>query len=147
MSDAFALLNITPKANLSLAALNASYEEKRKVTQDDHACARLNEAFTVLKDPVARAELVLAQKGITVDASADLPASCLMDFFEWQESLDGMTAIEGQQELPKLRDALSHELSQIDKESDAELIKVALLRARYIARLITTLKRKVDELL
>lgn len=144
MSNAFDIMDVPYKAALSKQMLTDAYAKKRKQATTEEACAHINAAFKVLRDPIARAELILSLKKVTLDPMDDLPPDTLMHFFERQESLDLLEDSALPQNLRELRAELLHVLRAIDAADTPESLKNAVLQARYTYRLVTSLTRRLD---
>lgn len=103
MNDPFELLGVEPKFGLDLADLENRHRELSRVLHPDRhvgapaserrmALSRaieVNEAFRVLRDPVRRAEALLARRGVTIEEGRDKPADplLLMELLELGESI------------------------------------------------------------
>ncbi len=144
MYNAFEILNVPQQAALAKQTLMDAYAHKRKEATTDEACADINAAFKLLSDPIARAELVISLKKVTIDAHEDLPAGELMAFFERQESLDIIPDAQLLERVQELRTELFNELCAIDAADTPEAMKTGVLRARYTHRLVTSLTRRLD---
>ncbi len=100
MSDPWVTLGLTPTYGLDLSALDARYHELSKVVHPDRQAGRspaerrralslavdVNAAYRALRDPVRRAEAMLARGGRASDRAAPSPAF-LMDVMELREGL------------------------------------------------------------
>ena len=103
MKNPFDVLGLEPRFALDLAELEQRHRElSRALHPDRHAAAgaaerrlalghaiEVNEAFRVLKDPVRRAEALLAARGVESGEGKEPPASpdFLMEVMERREAL------------------------------------------------------------
>ena len=101
--DPFETLGVEPLFGLDLASLEQRHRDlSRALHPDRHAASgaaerrmalgraiEVNEAFRVLKDPVRRAEALLAQRGVLSGEGKEPPASpaLLMEVMERREAL------------------------------------------------------------
>jgi molecular chaperone HscB len=101
--DPFETLGVEPVFGLDLAALEQRHRDlSRTLHPDRHANAgaaerrmalgraiEVNEAFRILKDPVRRAEALLARRGVQSGEGKEPPASpaLLMEVMERREAL------------------------------------------------------------
>jgi molecular chaperone HscB len=102
-ADPFQILGVAPRFDLDFAAIEARHRELSRILHPDRHAGRpsserrqalssaieVNEALRALKDPVRRAELLLARRGVAFDAERAPPASpaFLMQVLEEREEL------------------------------------------------------------
>jgi molecular chaperone HscB len=165
----FEALGLAPKLALDSEDLQQRFYERTRQWHPDrfgraseaerrHAeemTALLNDAFRTLRDPVSRAEYLLAEYGL--EPSQDAPAELLEEVFELNMALEELRNGEASARGPLLeaRDRFAAMLRRIDEEL-AELfarhdfapspeirlqIRGVLNRRRYIANLV----RDVDK--
>lgn len=110
----------------------------------------LNDAFRVLRDPVARAEYFLKENGI--ELSKEAPPELLEEVFELNMALEELRGgdesakpqlIEARAKFVAMRDAIDRELAAAGARYDGsrdkaalDQIRAALNRRRYIKNLI-----------
>lgn len=99
--DPFSVLGVEPRFDLDLDALERRYREvSRQVHPDRFAQAGaaerrralgravdVNAAWRTLRDPLARAEALLAKLGVASNERAPVSQALLMDFLELREEL------------------------------------------------------------
>ena len=165
-ADAFALLGVAPAFEVDLAALEKAFFERSKELHPDRfatapaaervvALTRsraLNDAYQTLKKPIARAEYMLAQAGVTIGDNERLDPAALMPILEERELLaeaiqaKNVSAIERMQadmqatragELEHVRDGFAR--------SDLVAVKQALILLRYIERYLEACDATLDE--
>jgi molecular chaperone HscB len=134
MFDYYETLGLEPKLALDADDLRKRFYDRSRESHPDlfgpgaeDRMARLNDAFRTLRDPVARAEYFLSQRGIEV--SKDVPPELLEEVFELNMALE---EIRGGDEsaLPQLESARGR-FAAMQQEIDAELAGIA---ARYDAK-------------
>ena len=165
-SDAFALLGLPPEFDLAPAVIEQAYFDRSKETHPDRfasappaervaALSRsraLNDAYKTLKDPIARAEYLLARAGVTIGANEQLPAELLMQLMEQREELADAVAAKRTAEIERLRGRAVAERAQVIAElaaqfaaNDLAAIKNRLMSVRYIDRYIEQCDAALDE--
>lgn len=104
-ADFFGLLGLSPTFTLDEKALEAAYFRAQRQYHPDRFVGKpeferaaalqrsvdANEAYRTLKDPLTRAQALLAMQGVIVGAGADTvkPAqTLLLDSMEWREGID-----------------------------------------------------------
>lgn len=99
--DPFALLGLPARFELAPAAIEAAFFERSRALHADRfatapaaervaALARsraLNDAYQLVKRPVARAEHLLARAGVTIGANERLAPAFLMEILDLREEL------------------------------------------------------------
>jgi len=115
----------------------ASLEEQQKALE---MTAVLNDAFRTLRDPVARAEYFLKEKGF--ELSKEAPPELLEEVFELNMALEELKEgddsakpqlIEAKDRFVAMRDSIDRSLAAT---SDLEEVRALLNRRRYIRNLI-----------
>ena len=100
-SDAFGLLGLPAQFDLDPSVIERAFFDKSKELHPDGfanaptaervaALSRsraLNDAYKMLKNPVARAEYLLSQAGVTIGANEQLEPAFLMEVLELREEL------------------------------------------------------------
>lgn len=127
MQNPFALLGLDARYDLDPAVIERAFFEKTKELHPDrHATApaservavlqrsrALNDAYQIVKRPVARAEHLLEQAGVTIGDNEQLDPGFLMEILELREELaEARTA-------GKLDDVARHERAMKDRRSAA----------------------------
>ena len=168
--DLFALLGLAPAFDLDLAALERAYFEKSKELHPDRfatapagervaALTRaraLNDAYKTLKKPVARAEYLLAQRGVVIADNERidpaLGAAFLMEILELREELaearaggklDVVTA--KQTAMKARRTAVLATLPALFAAGDLVAVKNQLIVLRYLDRYLEECDAALDE--
>jgi len=107
VADAFELLGTPPRFDINLAELEATHRELSRALHPDRYVGRpanerrlalsraieVNEALRALKDPVRRAEALLARHGVRIEEGKEPPASpaFLMEVLELREELQAVS--------------------------------------------------------
>src|SRR5690554_3107902 len=100
-SNHFELFGLSASFDLSVEDLESRYLAKARETHPDRfvnaepkvrlaavqSSMRLNDAYKTLKDPVARAEYLLAEHGVTIGANENLAGDFLIEVLELREEL------------------------------------------------------------
>jgi len=154
-ADAFALLGLPVTYELDTAALERAYFEKSKELHPDRfanapaaervaALSRsraLNDAYQLLKKPVARAEYLLARAGVTIGDNERLDPTFLMEILELREELaaarqagrlDEVGA--KQATMAARRKSVLDELPALFRQGDLASVKERLIVLRYLDR-------------
>jgi molecular chaperone HscB len=122
----------------------ASAAEREKALE---MTAVLNDAFRTLRDPIARAEYFLKEKGI--ELSKEAPPELLEEVFELNMALEELKEgdesarpqlIEARDRFVAMRDSIDRSLAET---TDLEEVRALLNRRRYIRNLI----REVENVL
>ena len=165
-ADAFALLGLTPAFDVDAAALEKAFFERSKEVHPDRfasapaaervvALSRsraLNDAYQILKKPVARAEYLLEQGGVTIGDNERLDPAALMPILEDRELL--AEAIQGKRtaEVEKLQAAMQATRAQKLElvrdgfaRNDLAAVKGSLILLRYIERYLEACDSALDE--
>jgi molecular chaperone HscB len=120
----------------------ASLEEQEKALE---MTAVLNDAFRTLRDPVARAEYFLKEKGI--ELSKEAPPELLEEVFELNMALEELRdgddsarpqLVQARERFVAMRDSIDKALAAAGAKSEPPLeeIRAMLNRRRYIRNLI-----------
>lgn len=139
MHNHFELFGLTPAFSVEKDLLEKAYRDiQSKVHPDRFAHAgdaerraslqwttRVNEAFQILKNPVARAKHLLELHGVDVafETNTAMPAEFLMQQMELREALEEATEKKDSQSLDRLRSDLRREEAVLEKQI-AEAIDV-----------------------
>ena len=132
--DVFGLLGLAPAFTLDEKALEAAYFKAQRLYHPDRFVGKpeaeragalqksvdTNEAYRTLKDPLSRAQSLLALHGIIVGTDTDTvkPAqSLLMETMEWREAID-------EAETPE---SLSQQAAQLETHYTGCLTRIAAL--------------------
>jgi molecular chaperone HscB len=120
-ADPFALLGLAPGFAVDLAALERAYYERavqlhpdrmtgasaaERVAQLSRARA-LNDAYQLIKRPIARAEHLLARAGLAIGDRERLEPAFLMEILELREELAGVRAAGDQARVAALAAAMA----------------------------------------
>jgi molecular chaperone HscB len=117
----------------------ASAAEQEKALE---MTAVLNDAFRTLRDPIARAEYFLKEKGF--ELSKEAPPELLEEVFELNMALEELKEgdesarpqlMEARERFVAMRDSIDASLREA-RESDLEEVRALLNRRRYIRNLI-----------
>lgn len=163
--ELYEALGLEPKLVLDLDDLRERFYQRSRESHPDLAgsqaedrMALLNDAFRTLRNPVARAEYFLAQRGI--ELSKDVPTELLEEVFELNMALE---EIRGGDEsaLPQLKSARQR-FATMQAEIDAELaatgsrydasgdastldqVRAGLNRRRYISNLLRDVDKELN---
>jgi molecular chaperone HscB len=161
-------LGLEPKLSLDLDDLKVRFYDRsrqwhpdrfsRASAEEQHRAldmtAVLNDAFRTLRDPIARAEYFLKERGL--ELSQDAPPELLEEVFELNMALEELRSgddstrpqlVAAQERFQSMRaeidDALAGLFSTFDASGDQDVldtIRAALNRRRYISNLV----REVD---
>jgi molecular chaperone HscB len=172
MADAFETLGVEPRFALDLAALEQRHRDLSRALHPDRytgapaaerrlALGRaidVNEAFRALKDPVRRAEALLAKRGVAVGETKEPKASpdLLMEMMEQREDLSAAAKAKDLARVAKLGQAMATRRATIearlgavldDKENPRANDALPLLgELRYIRRFLDEVSALEDEL-
>ena len=164
-SDAFGLLGLPERFDLDPAAIEQAFFDKSKDLHADRfasapaaervaALSRsraLNDAYQVVKKPVARAEYLLARAGVTIGDNERVDPELLMEVLELREELaeakvaKQMPVIERlHAEMAVRRDAAVGSLAQLFDRADLAAIKKQLILLRYLDRYLEECDAALD---
>lgn len=165
-SDAFGLLGLPPQFDLDPAVIERAFFERQKELHPDRfatapaaervaALSRsraLNDAYQTVKNPVARAEYLLARAGVRIGDNEQLPAATLMQLMEQREELANVIAERRTAEVERLRaDAVAERkalvvaLGNHFENNDLHAIKELLMALRYVDRYVEQCDAALDE--
>jgi molecular chaperone HscB len=162
----FTLLGLDARYDLDPAVIERAFFEKTKELHPDRHAGRpaservaalarsraLNDAYQVVKKPVARAELLLEQAGVTIGDNEQLDPGFLMEVLELREELAEARAA------GKLDEVARHERAMKDRRAtavaalgplferrDLAAIKRTLIVLRYLDRYLEECAAALDE--
>jgi molecular chaperone HscB len=164
--DPFALLGLAPAYDVDLAALERAFFERSKQLHPDRVAGApaaervaqlsraraLNDAYQLVKRPVARAEYLLARAGVTIGDNERLDPTFLMEILDLREELAearaaGATArVEALQHAMQARrtEALAA-LPALFAAGELPAIKDRLILLRYVNRYLEECDAALDE--
>jgi molecular chaperone HscB len=114
---------------------------------------RVNEAWTRLKDPLARAAYLCELRGAAIDAERNtaMPPAFLMQQMEWREALEEASGLPAVEQLDE--QVLAHEgqlfaaLGRLlDEQGDAQAAAVQVRALMFVARFRDDISRRLDAL-
>ena len=164
-ADAFGLLGLPERFDLDPAAIEQAFFEKSKDLHADRfasapaaervaALSRsraLNDAYQVVKKPIARAEYLLARAGVTIGDNERVEPELLMEVLELREELAEakvarkLPVIERLHgEMAKRRDAAVGSLAALFGRADLAAIKKQLILLRYVERYLEECDAALD---
>jgi len=164
--DPFALLGLPPRYDVDLAALERAYFERQKQLHPDRAVGAtagervaqlsraraLNDAYQLVKRPIARAEHLLARAGVTIGANERLDPTFLMAILELREELAAARAAGDAPRVATLAAAMRARradaldaLPALFAASDLPAIKERLIALRYVQRYLEECDAALDE--
>ena len=164
-ADAFGLLGLPAQFDLDPKVIEQAFFERSKELHPDRfasapaaervaALSRsraLNDAYNVLKKPVARAEYLLARAGVKIGDNERVEPELLMEILELREELAearvaGQLALVGQLrgQMAARRDAAVTSLAALFEKSDLGEIKKHLIVLRYLDRYLEECDAALD---
>jgi len=164
--DPFALLWLVPAYDVDLAALERAFFERSKQLHPDRMAGApaaervavlsrsraLNDAYQLIKKPVARAEYLLARAGGTIGDNERLDPAFLMEILELREELAEARAAGNTELVARLQGAMQarrtgalEALSGLFAAGDLKAIKDRLILLRYINRYLEECNAALDE--
>jgi len=159
----FETLGIEPAFSLDLALLEQRHRElSRALHPDRHAASgaaerrmalgraiEVNEAYRILKDPVRRAEALLALRGAPAGEGNEPPASpaLLMEVMERREALAEIRKTKDEAALQRLVNEVRTKLSAVEDALAREFSSAATNSAEILKRLgeLRYYRRFLDE--
>ena len=166
-SDAFGLLGLPARFDLDPTVIEKAFFERSKELHPDRFASAapaervaalsksraLNDAYQTLKKPVARAEYLLAQAGVTIGENERLDdAAFLMEILELREELAAARVAKQTSVIEKLcgdmkarRTALVGSLTPLFEANDLPAIKRQLITLRYLDRYLEECDAALDE--
>lgn len=132
IQDYFGLFGLPPSFNVDTATLERTYRDLQSAVHPDRYAhtpeterrlsmqwaTRVNEAYRTLKDPLARAQYLLAINGVDLgeESNTAMPARFLMEQMEWREAVAEARAAEDVGELEKLLARLRGQSNEVIRE-------------------------------
>lgn len=165
-ADAFALLGLAPAFDVDLGVLEKAFFERSKELHPDRfatapaaervvALTRsraLNDAYQTLKKPIARAEYLLGQAGVTIGDNERLDPAALMPILEERELLAEAIQAKNGSEIERMQADMqatrARELEHVRDgfaRSDLVAVKQALILLRYVERYLEACDAALDE--
>lgn len=165
-SDPFALLGVEPAFEIDLDALERAYFARSKELHPDRVATAsaaervaqltrsraLNDAYQLLKKPVARAEYLLARAGVTIGDNERLDPAFLMEILELREELAEARAANQSAKVAELHDAMTARrsaalaaLPALFAAQDLAAIKQHLIVLRYVSRYLEEAAAGLDD--
>jgi len=164
--DPFALFGLAPAYEVDLAALERAFFERSKALHPDRVAAApaaervaalsrsraLNDAYQLIKKPIARAEYLLERAGVTIGDNERLDPTFLMEVLELREELAAARAAGATTLVATLQGAMQARRSQalgalpaLFAASDFAAVKDRLILLRYINRYLEECDAALDE--
>ena len=164
-SDAFGLLGLPAQFDLDPKVIEQAFFERSKELHPDRfaqapaservaALSRsraLNDAYQVLKKPVARAEYLLARAGMTIGDNERVEPELLMEILELREELAEARVARQLPRVQKLRDVMAarrdqavRSLAPLFERHDLPAIKKQLIVLRYLDRYLEECDAALD---
>ena len=169
--DPFETLGVEPVFGLDLAVLEQRHRDlSRALHPDRHAASgaaerrmalgraiEVNEAFRIMKDPVRRAEALLARRGVQTGEGKEPPASpaLLMEVMERREALAEVRQTKNEAALERLITEVSAEAARVQttlsagfaspSPNSAEILK-CIGELRYYRRFLEEAASIADDL-
>jgi molecular chaperone HscB len=165
-SDAFELLGLPERYDLDAAVIERAFFERSKETHPDRfasapaservaALSRsraLNDAYQVVKNPIARAEYLLVRGGVTIGDNERVEPELLMEILELREELAQARVAKQLVEVDRLRAAMAERrdaavgtLDALFARGELTEIKRQLIVLRYLDRYIDECDAALDE--
>jgi len=165
-SDAFGLLGLPERFDLDPAAIEQAFFDKSKDLHADRfatapaaervaALSRsraLNDAYQVVKKPVARAEYLLARAGVTIGDNERLDPSFLEDVLEMREELAEARAGKQRETVEELRREMAARrtnvvdaLAALFANNDLATVKERVILLRYLDRYLEECDAALDD--
>lgn len=169
MMNYFELYNLPEQFAIDLTKLKEHYQTLQKLTHPDRFASaseqqkrmyltknsQVNDAYSVLKSPVARGEHLLIVRGVELPSEQDTVGDVefLMEQMEWRESLDDATTEEALEKLVAdnfdvlvvqekvIADLLSHNREQDNQAAAQELGKM-----KFMIKLAKEIETKLDRI-
>lgn len=165
MSDPWVILGLSPSYSVDLAALDARYHELSKVVHPDRQVGKspaerrralslavdVNAAYRSLRDPIRRAEALLARGGRAAERAAP-SAEFLMDVMELREALASARAAGDLDGVRRMADAVRARRDRVigalaaafDGARDDDAVPL-VAELRYLARFLDEVRAIEDE--
>jgi len=149
--DPFETLGVEPVFGLDLAVLEQRHRDlSRALHPDRHAASgaaerrmalgraiEVNEAFRIMKDPVRRAEALLARRGVQTGEGKEPPASpaLLMEVMERREALAEVRQTKNEAALERLITEVSAEAARVQTTLSGEFASQSPNSAEILKRI------------
>jgi molecular chaperone HscB len=164
--DPFALLGLSPGFDVDLAALERAFFERSKALHPDRVVGAsaaervavlsrsraLNDAYQLIRKPIARAEYLLERAGVTIGDNERLDPAFLMEILELREELAEARAAGNTELVARLqavmqqrRAAALDALPALFAAGDLAAIKDRLILLRYVNRYLEECDAALDE--
>jgi molecular chaperone HscB len=164
--DPFAVLGLDARYDLDPAVIERAFFEKtRALHPDQHATApaaervavlarsrALNDAYQIVKRPVARAEQLLERAGVTIGDNEQLDPEFLMEILELREELAEARVANRLADVARLeramkdrRDAAVARLAPMFAAADLVGIKRTLIVLRYLDRYLEECSQVLEQ--
>lgn len=165
--DHFTLFGLPPRQALDRAALDGRRRELQAQVHPDRFASegtaaqriamqwavRVNEAWQVLKDPLARAAYLCELRGVPVEAERNtaMPAAFLMQQMAWREALDeadGADEIEALDEriAAEERAGLAELNTLLDERGDTAAAAAKVRALMFVARFRADIAARLEAL-
>ena len=160
-SDLFGLLGLPAQFDLDPAVIEQAFFEKSKQTHPDRfppaernraliASRAVNDAYKTLKNPVGRAEYLLARAGVTIGSNEQVEPELLMEILELREELahqrSNVAVVHKlQADMQARRDAAVARLPGLFVANDLPQIKKQLIVLRYLDRYLEECDAVTDQ--
>ena len=164
--DAFGLLGLPARFDLDPRVIEQAFFERSKELHPDRfaqapaservaALSRsraLNDAYQVLKKPVARAEYLLARAGMTIGDNERVEPELLMEILELREEHAEARVAKQMPRVQQLRDVMAarrdeavRSLAPLFEQHDLPATKKQLIVLRYLDRYLEECDAALDE--
>jgi molecular chaperone HscB len=169
----FELFNIPVSFDLDLSVLPQTYQQLQRLTHPDKFAsgseqqklvaiqknAQVNDAYSVLKSPLSRAEYLLSLRGIDLQHEQQTikDTAFLMQQMEWREELaeiaeqtDPLSALESLED--EIKQTINKELAQLkdllgSEQAGAEKNAVDIIRQlKFLYKMLSEIELKEDAL-
>lgn len=167
MSDPFATLGLHPAFDIDRSELEAKYRALQKALHPDRfaqapvqerrmsleRAVRVNEAYRLLKDDLARAKALLALRGVEVSDEPPADPELLMEVMELREELAEARSSQDLAKVTKLGEAIGKRQKSLTEEVTRRFkaeehgadLQRALGRMRYYRRFLEEVTVIEDE--
>lgn len=165
-SDPFELVGVAPAFEIDLAALERAYFARSKELHPDRMATAsaaervvqltrsraLNDAYALIKNPIARAEYLLARAGVTIGDNERLDPAFLMEILELREELAEARVANDTDKVAQLHRAMMQRraaalaaLPGLFAANDLAAIKQQLIVLRYVSRYLEEAAAGLDD--
>ena len=166
----FELFGLEPRFGVDALRLDQCYRELQSAVHPDRFthlpenerrvsmqwATQVNEAHRTLKNPLLRAEYLLAMKGVDaqVESNTTMPAEFLIEQMEWREAVMEARAGDDLEELEKLsarvRAERAHRVDEIgvliDEQGAYDAAAAAVRRLMFIDKLAADINEAIESL-